>query len=445
MEVIPRQVAYASAALTGFVRNSFRLETSGATSAGPSSIVTFTMPSSSTIDTKSLRIKFDVTTTMDAVNNVHAKLPADVNSLIQSVEVYVNGQCVEQACSEYNTLCRILKIVRSSRDRDGSVDALLSHGVIDTADAVDDVSVVLQDFKGFLGEASTRYINTNICGEMTIRITFAPTHVLAFKQTGVAIGGNFTNAASRAAAELLTYSVSNLHATVDTISLGSVYESMLMDRLAQEEYLPIVYKAYNTFSLHGITSGAHAIKFNLSSNSIDNIYAVFRNDNYQTAGIKTQLYTGASLTDTSCSNSLYFQSFNSTSTKTGTLRYHFTIGSVRHPQYDADILDAAANLSLVTDQVYQEGRGHMVTSLSHFNNGVCVVPLSLSMPGQGPNVKAGYSSMGANTTMSLDVRGQVIPTAVAASGRVAAISTFVVVESSQELRISQNRQCTIAY
>ena len=445
MEIVPKSVAFATAALTGFGRNRYRLETAGATSAGPSSIVTITLPSNAVIDLKSIRVHMDLLTTSDGTNNIYAKLPADVSSLIQSCEVYIGGIQVTQSCSEYNTVCRILKTIRSSRDRDGSVDSLLSHGEIDSSDAVDNVSVVLSDFKGFLGESSTRYLPTSLTGDVTIRLTFAPTSVLAFKQQGVAIGNPFANANSRAAAALLSYSATNIFCTCDTIALGSAYESMLMDRLSTEEFLPVNFKEYYTFNLFGSTGGSHSVKFNLSASSIDACYAVFRDSNYQTPGIKTQLYTGASLTDTSCANAFFFKSFNSSNTLTGTFTYHWTVASVRHPQHQASILDAAADLSLVTDQVHTESRGHMVTSLAHFNNGACVVPLVLNMPGQGLNISGGYNSRGSSTQMSLEVTGQIAPTALAATGVTAALSTFVVVETTAQMRISGNRQIGVSF
>ena len=99
MNIVPKSVTFATAALTGFNRNRYRLETAGATSAGPASVVTITLPSNAVIDLKSLRVHMDLTTTADGTNNVFAKLPADVNSLIQSCEVYVGGSQVTQSCS----------------------------------------------------------------------------------------------------------------------------------------------------------------------------------------------------------------------------------------------------------------------------------------------------------------------------------------------------------
>ena len=96
MEVIPAKVAFATAALTGFNRNRYRVETNGATSAGPSSIVTITMPSNALLDLKTFRVHMNLTTTKNeatdgtpANGDVYAKLPADVSSLIQSCEPFV--------------------------------------------------------------------------------------------------------------------------------------------------------------------------------------------------------------------------------------------------------------------------------------------------------------------------------------------------------------------
>ena len=60
MEVVPREVSFATASLTGMNRNRYRLETNGATSAGPSSIITITMPSNALLDLKTFRITMDL-------------------------------------------------------------------------------------------------------------------------------------------------------------------------------------------------------------------------------------------------------------------------------------------------------------------------------------------------------------------------------------------------
>ena len=452
MEYIPKDVAMATAALTGFNRNRYKLETSGATSAGPSSIVTITLPSNALIDLKSLRVFMDLKTDSDSTTKVWGKLPSDVSSVISSCEVYIGGVQVTQSCSEWNTVSKILKIVRCSRDRDGSVEKLLNHGIMSDSEAIDDVSVVLSDFKGFLGESSTRYLPTSLTGDVTIRLTFAPASVLGFVEgdggttvASVAMGANFSDAAARTAAAGLSYSATNIYATCDTISLGDTYERMLLDRLSSEAFLPINFKEYYTYSQHGTAGTAHTVRFSLSASSIDACYAIFRDSNYQTAGIKAQTYAGSANTSDHVSNYFMFKSFNDSNLKKGALRYHWTCANVRHPQYQANVLDAAADLSLLTNNTHTNEKGHMITSLQHFNQGTFILPLILNMPGQSINVASGYNSKGSNTTFSLEVSGQTMPSVSATAQTTAAISTFVVVETTAQLRISGSRQCSVSF
>ena len=448
LEVIPKDVAFATAALTGFNRNRFLLETNGATSAGPSSIIQFTLPSNATLDLKTLRINLDLLTTSATPSGgtaIYGKLPADVSSLISSVEVYCGGVQITQSCAEYNTVARVLKIVRSSRDRDGSVDSLLAHSKISATDAVDDVSVVLSDFKSFLGESSTRYLPTNLTGDITIRLTMAPASVLAYKVHNADVGTSFADAAARTAAASITYSASNIRASIDTISLGPAYEKMLFDRLSQEEYIACNYKEYYTFSLHGTTSAAHSLRFSLNASSVDALYAVCRDGNYMTPGIKGHSYPGATFTDAHCANAFFFKSFNDSNTKRGSLRYRFTAAQVSYPQFDADILDAASDISLVTNQVHTHDRGHMITGLNEFNNGKCIIPLVLNMPGQGINVASGMNTKGSNTQFSFEVKGQTVPTANAASQVTEQLSTLVICETTAQMRILGAKSVAVSF
>ena len=87
----------------------------------------------------------------------------------------------------------------------------------------------------------------------------------------------------------------------------------------------------------------------------------------------------------------------------------------------------------------------MVTSLTHFNNGMAVFPLVLNMPGQPLNVMSGYDSRRNSTQIEFIVKGQVPPVADNDSGVTASISTFVVLETTAQLRISAGRQTSVQY
>ena len=165
-------------------------------------IITLSLPSNAIIDLRSFKLHMDIATTSDntSTNIIYGKLPADTSSLIQQCEVYCGGIQIAQGFSEYNSCSRIKKLVHSSRDRDGSVDGTLSHGLISTGDAVDEVSVIFKPNIGFFAESSTRYIPTSLTGDISVRITLAPKSVLAYKEVTVAMGNNFSDGAARTAA-----------------------------------------------------------------------------------------------------------------------------------------------------------------------------------------------------------------------------------------------------
>ena len=187
-QVIPESVRYAVGKMD-FNSNCFRLLPNGAVTAGPNSRVLFTLPGNATIDLRSLVFSFDVTTTSDNTNGggavVYAKLPANSSSLIAQISVMASGVLISQSFSEYNTACKIKHIIHSSRDRDGSIDGTLHHGVISTTDAVDDVSVLFKPTLGLFGESSTRFLNTALCGDISVEWPLRPRRCWHTRSTAV--------------------------------------------------------------------------------------------------------------------------------------------------------------------------------------------------------------------------------------------------------------------
>jgi hypothetical protein len=216
---------------------------------------------------------------------------------------------------------------------------------------------------------------------------------------------------------------------------------MLLDRLSREEFLSVNFKTYYTYALHG-SSGAHDVRFSLSASSIDRVYTVMRDSNYQSPGINTRVYTGAQLSDLNCSNALMFLSFNSSVTARGDLRFQYSVNNVQHPQYRADCLDAVHSLS----EICPTSNGNMICSLEDWNIGKAIIPMTLSMNDQPVNVMSGYNSRGNNTQFSISLTGLDIPAAADVTEQTSAtISTLVVVETTSQLRISGGCQISVSY
>ena len=447
MDYIPPGLRMASAKLSNFNTNQFRLETVSSDTAGPNRIVTVNLPETAILDLKSFKMNLDVLTTQATVGGVtvYGRLPADASSLISRVEVYLNGVQLMQGASEYNTISRILKIVRSSRDKDGSIDAALSHGRIDPQDAVEDVSLVISDWKGFLGETSTRYLDTGMLGQIQVKITFAGPEVLVPKETGRSLAQNFSNVNARTAASQVSYSVSNMFFTICSIQVDPMYQDMLRQRLSTEGSIDLLYKEYYSWTLDGITTNSHTTRFSLSSGSIDKLYATCRDSNHQTVGVRGQTMAAGAFSDTLVSNALGFRSFDSEAAKEGLLRYQWSVNNVSYPQYRAGTRDALHALSYCADKVHDSSSGNLVSSFAAYQAGMFVLPLNLSFPGEGVGVQSGYDSRGINTNMALNITGQVMPVANADAQTTAAISTFIVAETSAKLSIGLGRSAQISF
>ena len=84
----------------------------------------------------------------------------------------------------------------------------------------------------------------DICAPVTIRLTLEQPNVLVPKEASQSIGAPLTDSDAESAAAQLTYSVSNLRMSVDSIIPPTAYSMALRERLASGP-IKINYKNYN--------------------------------------------------------------------------------------------------------------------------------------------------------------------------------------------------------
>ena len=444
---LPENVRYMVDSMSNYARNRFRLETVSADTASSGRVITVSLPEGSCLDMSSFRFHFDAKTTSvgAGADEVFGKLPQDAQTLIQRVEVNLNGVAVGgQGGTEWNTVYQMKKLGESSIDRASSVDRALSHGEIDGADEIDDESLVVADWCGFLGahERSTRFISTDLWGTFSVRITLAPNAVLVPKQKLVGLGEPFTGAGATNA-EAISYSISNIFFTVDSVSLNEVYSKMLRSRLQEDTYLPLNYKEQYTFSLDNINTGSSTTRFSLSSGSIDKIYGVYRDSNYQSVGIlPKQLEDASAGSGAFTANYLRFRSYDSSVKKAGTLRYNFSVNNTLMPQYSADKMDALADVNYLPNKVGMGAGGTLITSKASFHDGKFLCGQILNHPTQyGVGVKSGFNSRGINTMMTWSVKGQVLPPIDPTNTKI--ISAFVMLDCTSELRCGVGKSIAV--
>jgi len=442
-QFIPKSMAMMSAKMDSYVRNRFKLETQGAQTASPGSIVTFNLPESALIHLPSIRFFFDVATTSSTVNaaTVYGRLPADASSLISKLEIYIGGVQVQNGTAEYNTIARILKLSEGSLPRDQSVDRAISHGAVVEADATETEQLCIQEWRGFIGESATEYLPTDLTGAVTLRLTFAQPNVLVPKEAGQAIGADLTSADARAAAANITYSISNMYVTLDSIVPEAAYNNALRERLSRED-IRINYKEYNSFSMAGVGS-SFTHNFSVASHSIDKVYGVLRDTNYLDTGVKGYELSSAGVGDTLVSNFARFRTFENGDN----LRYNWSVNQVQHPQYLARSIEALADLSYCSNKLGQKAQGTLVSHKDWFKEGMGVFTLQLNCPTEaGVAVRSGFSSAGINSQLNLKMSGLTTPVAAPTTTQETADRTsFVVAETTQQLCIGLGKQLSLVY
>ena len=445
MDYIPPSLKFAAGRLN-FSRSRFRLETQGSTSVTPGNTLTIVCPENAILDLKSWRLMARVTTTKNGT--ISSKAPADFSSLISSLSVFVGGVCVSQATNDYGTIARVLKLTKSNRDRDGSIDCTLSHGQIDGSDELDDFHVAWTPQTGIF-DGSTRYLPTSLTGTVTITIQLNTNAVLCYKEDGTQFGTAYGSTAGKLAnAQLGSFSLSEIYATCDTINMSNgTYEAMLFDRLNSGETLPLVYREYHTFRKSGVTSTSLEVQCAISASSLDCLYTVMQYGNYNEVGVNTRVLTGVAANgDANTSNALYFGSFNGAATNTvGTLRYQYFINSVPQSSVPGTVLDAAADLSMIGNRTTLHSMGHMITALADFQAGKAIFPCVLNSTESPNNVRSGLDLRGSNSSCVVQLTNLTVPTASANAQIPDNFTALVISESSQVMHIGGGRQITIEY
>jgi hypothetical protein len=247
----------------------------------------------------------------------------------------------------------------------------------------------------------------------------------------------------KTAAANLTYTVSNMYMTVDSIVPPLAYNEALRERLQQGD-IKINYKDYNSFTMAGVGS-SFTHRFGVSSASVDKIYGVVRDTNYLDTGIKSYDLTDASssgIGDSLVANAFRFRTYENGDN----FRYNWSVNNVQHPQYQARSLEGLADLHYSANKLGAKAQGSMVSDREWFKEAFGVITLQLNCPTEaGVAVRSGFNSKGINTQLTLKQSGQTTPSANSGTGETADRTSFVVCESTQQLCIGLGKQLNIVY
>lgn len=460
--MLPENVDFGAEVLSNYSRNTFRIEPNSSTSATAGRVIQITLPENSVLDMKSLRMFFQIQTLAGstvAPAAILGLLPANIESVIASIEVYVNGVQVTQGTNEYNTICKVLKLGAYNQDAQLTSGVLVNHAKqVETLNGVtaSDIfgatraaqgehgDVCIDNWSNFLGTTATRFLPTDVLGSITIKITLASNAVLS----GALVGGSTTAAALDVVTNVApTYVVNNPYFTVDSCVLPDAYNELLRRRLMQDEYLPINYKEYYTFINSGITSSSYSNRFALSSGCINALYAVQRLDSHNVFGASTNLAksTGARAPIGAVGAGVSGKFFTYGTFKDGAdyedgdFRFQFSINNVNMPQFLATNKYAMSNLAFVNNKLTPRASGILVASESAFCDAQAVYTCLLSHPDLSMKVMSGLNSRGINSQFYFNAQG--LKTASITTG----MSSVVIADTTAQLRITAGRSCSVVW
>jgi len=294
---------YFLARLQGVSTNYFRLEpqSSGSAAITANKIIRFSLPSNCLLNTRSLSFHFGADANVIASRG--GRLPNDISSLIDRVELSSGGVQIAQGMNGYNTFMQMKKsvvcdkcdmalghpeIVRATSYVDGggswaaasSIAALT--GVLNENYRTDasQTPFCINQWDGFLGSVQPSIIDTSLLSDLTLTLYLADNSVCP-SANGVALSGTGTSDIVDAnATGQCQYQIKDFHLVIETLGLAdSIYDQMIQSRMEEVGYIELPFKSYYSFS--DVHSGN--TRFTCSTQSLDRVWAAFRPNDYNTA------------------------------------------------------------------------------------------------------------------------------------------------------------------
>ncbi len=275
--------------LSGFSTNVFRLEAQNQDSASANKILRFTLPSNALLNMRSFALHFSATTAGGG-----ARLPPKIDTLVDRVEVSCGGVQLSAGANFYN----VLRHAKDALEGD-KCSAILGHPeMVRQSSYVDNSSITgtnaevysdsnkstqfcIDHWEGFLGSCEPKILDSSLVPDLVVSIFLADNNVLS-SVAGIDLSGNPGNVSmTNDGAGNATYSLANIHATIECIGLGgATYNNMVAGMIASAGFLEIPFKQY--FSFQDTT--ANTMRFSVATQSLDRIWVAPRHATFGAQG-----------------------------------------------------------------------------------------------------------------------------------------------------------------
>lgn len=266
MSAYPRNLSYFVKRLANYSRNTYRLQTLNTDTASASQIITVDLPNNALVDLSTLTWYFEGSTTATGGTTPSVVFPRNIETVIERVEVEVNGQLISPGCANYAQLWQIISDTTLGEDctnrravlqKSLNVAAALGNSVLET-----NTPYTIVNWLGFLGSAQPTVLDTNLLGNVRIRITLSPSTILI---TGGAVAPTAQN-----------FTLGRMFFSVDCISIDDgMYYNLHDQFLSKGGVYEIPFSNFYSFSQSITAAGDGSVKFSLSTQSLNQLWATF--------------------------------------------------------------------------------------------------------------------------------------------------------------------------
>jgi hypothetical protein len=263
-----------------FSKNRVRLQALSSQIANPNGQIIVRLPSNTMLNMASLTMTGSVRASINGAQAGEGiALPTNLDySFIESLSVISNGGIISQPFLNYKLIATTLNDVYGGDEKisnraglQGSLPSLLYDYAAISAIAGGAASAYvpfsINSWISPLQSMSPSYINTNLLGDLELRITLSDTSVLC--SGAVADGTEVPNLQNRC-----TYDMKDINFYIETASIQSnILDQLIENKLRSGEPINIPFE--NVFSFQQTNSGASFNqRFSVSSQSINKIIAV---------------------------------------------------------------------------------------------------------------------------------------------------------------------------
>jgi len=263
-----------------FSKNRVRLQALSSQIANPNGQIIVRLPSNTMLNMASLTMTGSVRASISgAVATEGVALPTNLDySFIESLSIISNGGIISQPFLNYKLIANTLNDVYGGDEKisnraglQGSLPSLLyDYAAVTAVVGGANLAYVPFSINSWISPTqsmSPSYINTNLLGDLELRLTLSDTSVL--------MSGNVTNGNAIAGLQArCTYDMKDINFYIETASIQSnVLDQLIETRLRSGEPINIPFE--NVFSFQQTNSGgSFNQRFSVSSQSINKIIAV---------------------------------------------------------------------------------------------------------------------------------------------------------------------------